>query len=69
MPINIIAILILIFTKYFTTYQICLFAFVTMLIGVIVNIYLFLIHHPPEKQRHLEKTSTLPYCAVKQTGE
>ena len=67
MPINIISILILIFTKYFNTYQICLFAFVFMLIAVFVNLYLFFIHHPPDKERHIEKTSTLVYTAVKQT--
>ena len=69
MPINVLSIFILIFTRYFTTYQICLFAFVFMIIAVIVNFYLFLIHHPPDKERHLEKTSTLPYHAVKQSTD
>ena len=69
MPINILSILILIFTKYFTTYQICLFAFAFMVIAVIVNVYVFIIYHPPDKERTVEKTSNMVYTAVKQNHE
>jgi hypothetical protein len=57
-PINIACILMLIFTGFLTTYQICLCALVFLLIAVACNIYLFRVHSPPDaEKRIIKKTS------------
>ena len=59
-PIGIICVLSLIFTRYITTYQICLLCFFFMLISFLLNIYLLKVHIPPDsKIRILKKSSEL----------
>lgn len=57
-PINFLSIGSLIGTRYLTTNQISLICFLFMLVGTIVNLYLFTIHTPPDSEkRNIKKTS------------
>lgn len=60
MPTSIFAIISLIITKFITTYEICLLTFGFMFIGSCVNLYLLIIHEPPDYvHRKIETTSHL----------
>lgn len=57
-PINIVNIVLLIFTGILTTYQICLCAFVFMFFAFVLNLYLLKVHSPPDaEKREVVKTS------------
>ena len=59
-PIGVMCVLSLIFTQYITTYQICLLCFFFMLLSFLLNIYLLIVHTPPDSNiRILKKTSEL----------
>ncbi len=57
-PINIVNILLLIVTGLLTTYQICLCAFVFMFLATALNVYLFLIHTPPDAEKRVIKRTS-----------
>lgn len=58
LPINLFCIGTLFFSKYVTTFQICLIAFLFMTVSFSVNILLFMWHTPPDADKRIILKST-----------